>query len=184
MKFDIVTLDEAAFKDACMTLRAMVESSGYKPDVVIAVPRGGRYVAEAGWGDFARYEISFNRPDKRKIFKAATRSLLTVMPQFVCDALRRLDAYRLVRRSNHMDNAAIDLPTLPPNVGRILIVDDAVDSGATLRAVVGRLADAYPNVVIKSAVITVTAKTPIHMPEFMLYHNNTLVRMPWSIDAK
>ena len=67
----------------------------------------------------------------------------------------------------------------------ILIVDDACDSGSTLRAVMDAVRKISPErVVIKTAVITTTTYRPVVSPDFSLYRNRTLIRFPWSKDMK
>lgn len=66
--------------------------------------------------------------------------------------------------------------------GRILIVDDAVDSGATLLRVAETLRSASPEAQIASAVITVTTRNPAIKPDYTLYNDRTLIRFPWSAD--
>lgn len=65
----------------------------------------------------------------------------------------------------------------------VLLVDDAVDSGETMAAVIDFLKRAKPELRIHTAVITTTMSDPLTPPEFTLYHE-TLVRFPWSMDAR
>lgn len=65
----------------------------------------------------------------------------------------------------------------------ILIVDDAVDSGATLLAVVEAVRIDMPGAEVRSAVITQTTPSPVITPDYTLYNNRTLIRFPWSMDA-
>lgn len=182
-KYRIVTLDSHSFPDACRQLRSMTDD--FRPDGVIAVPRGGCYVAEAGWNDLPIFEISLKRPHAgNRALKSLIGHTLARLPLWLRDWLRRMDARHLVRRTGHMSDTEIIVPDLPDNVTKILVVDDAVDSGATLEAVYKQISDAYPRLEIRSAVITVTADTPVFMPDYYLFHNSTLIRMPWSIDAK
>jgi hypoxanthine phosphoribosyltransferase len=65
----------------------------------------------------------------------------------------------------------------------LLVVDDAVDSGATLSRVLAAVAGlAPPGTEIRSAVIAVTTKSPCVEPTYALYRQR-LCRFPWSIDA-
>ena len=67
---------------------------------------------------------------------------------------------------------------------RILIIDDAVDSGATLAATIDHIqAIAGPDAVLRTAAITVTTAAPSIEPNFMLYRY-VLCRFPWSLDFK
>lgn len=68
--------------------------------------------------------------------------------------------------------------------GQVLVVDDAVDSGITMQAVVEALRRARPDVEVRAAVITVTTGRPSVSPDYTLYNNHTLIRFPWSIDMK
>jgi hypoxanthine phosphoribosyltransferase len=66
----------------------------------------------------------------------------------------------------------------------VLIVDDAVDSGATLAYVlqaVRRLAP--PSARIRSAAISQTTEQPLACPTYVLYYRR-LCRFPWSLDAR
>ncbi|MBC7799187.1 MAG: hypothetical protein H7Z10_01075, partial [Gemmatimonadaceae bacterium] len=65
----------------------------------------------------------------------------------------------------------------------VLIVDDAVDSGATLAAVLAEVRRlAPPGARIETAAITVTTAAPIATPDHALF-NRQLCRFPWSMDA-
>lgn len=66
---------------------------------------------------------------------------------------------------------------------RILIVDDAVDSGFTLADVVENIKAHTNGADIRTAVITVTRKSAIIKPTYCLYRNSLLVRFPWSLDS-
>ena len=64
-------------------------------------------------------------------------------------------------------------------------VDDAIDSGVTIRVVCDALQERYGmDAVIKTAVVTVTTDAPLLDADFYCYHDHTLVRFPWSMDYK
>jgi hypoxanthine phosphoribosyltransferase len=70
-----------------------------------------------------------------------------------------------------------------PAPRRLLLVDDAVDSGVTLAAVMQRLKAACPpGTEIQSAAIVQTTPRPLLAPDHVLY-NGALCRFPWSFDA-
>ena len=181
--FRILTLDWTAFDNACRELRESVQAAGFTPDVVISIPRGGDYIQQHGWPDMPHYAVSLKRPYRPSPKKAAAR-VLKFLPLAMRDRLRIWDAGRLVKKSGHMAGTEIILPVLDPAAFCVLIVDDAVDSGATLSAVYDKLSRRYPAVTFRCAALTVTADKPVRMPDYYLYHNSTLVRMPWSIDSK
>jgi len=66
---------------------------------------------------------------------------------------------------------------------RVLVVDDAVDSGVTLATVLRLLRESSPpDTQFRSAVVTVTLAQPLAEPDFVLYRG-VLCRFPWSFDA-
>ena len=81
---------------------------------------------------------------------------------------------------------------LPPQIDsflkqghkNILLVDDAIDSGATLNLIKEHIHKNYQNSNIKIAVITITTKEPIISADYYIYNNRTLIRFPWSNDIK
>ena len=66
----------------------------------------------------------------------------------------------------------------------ILVIDDAIDSGDTLAAIVKTLRQTNPYVSVSIAVITETTRRPRIRANYTLYRNRTLIRFPWSNDYK
>jgi hypoxanthine phosphoribosyltransferase len=64
-----------------------------------------------------------------------------------------------------------------------LVIDDAVDSGATLATALQVLRDVCPpGTEMRSAAITQTLDRPMVRPDYVL-HRGTLCRFPGSFDA-
>ena len=183
MGYKVKTLDRELFKQTCLDLRQKVEESGFQPDVVIAVPRAGMWVHEAAWSDFPLYAIKLIRPSKGKLKKSVSW-LIKSLPLRLRDAIRIWEARKLVKRQNHMTTTGIELPQLPDDVKNILFIDDAVDSGATLKAIVEKTQNEYQKADIRSAVITLTYPEAIYKPDYCIYNNQILIRTPWSIDMR
>ncbi|MDE6369618.1 MAG: hypothetical protein K2K94_10320 [Muribaculaceae bacterium] len=182
-KFKVISLDWQSFSAACKKLRMAIDNSGFKPDAVIAIPRGGSNLLLYGWHDISNIEITILKPSKFSLKKYASK-ILRSLPLALRNRLRIWDANRLVKRTGHMADTVIKLPAIDPSIKKLLILDDAVDSGATLQAIVSEIKFQRQDIDIRSAAITVTSENPVCMPDYYLYHNFTLVRMPWSIDAK
>lgn len=182
-KFKVISLDWQSFSAACKKLRTAIDNSGFKPDAVIAIPRGGSNLLLYGWHDIPNIEIKIQKPSKLSLKKHAAK-LLKHLPLAVRDRIRIWDANRLVKRTGHMAGTAINISDIDSSIKKLLILDDAVDSGATLQAIVDEVKSQRPDIEVRSAAITVTSQSPVCMPDYYLYHNSTLVRMPWSIDAK
>ena len=67
---------------------------------------------------------------------------------------------------------------------KILIIDDAIDSGDTLSAIVETLKKTNPKAKVATAVLTETTKNPAIRADYTLYRNQTLIRFPWSNDYR
>ncbi len=182
-KYKVLSLDWQSFAEACRDLRRASNASGFSPDAVIAIPRGGLNLLKYGWADVPNIEITIQKPSGFSLKKHAAK-LLRLLPLSLRDRLRIWDAKRLVKRTGHMAGTTITIPPIDQSIKKILLLDDAVDSGATMQAIVSAVKAKYPDIDVRSAAITVTAERPVYMPDYYLYHNFTLVRMPWSIDAK
>lgn len=183
MGYKVKTLYPQLFKQTCIDLRQKVEASGFQPDAVIAIPRGGLWIQDAGWSDYPIYRLKLIRPSKGK-FKKKVSWIIKRLPLKLRDNIRIWEARKLVKRSRHMDNTGIILPSLSACVKNILLIDDAVDSGATLKAIVEKFKAEYPDADIRSAVITKTYPDAIFDPDYCIYNDSILIRTPWSIDMK
>lgn len=166
-------------------------------DLMVGVRRGGVFVADAVWRSLPDgfcgniVNVTMQRPTTRgKGAKLA--AVLGNVPLWMLNSARILEAhwlrlrdtFRKDRRKKHrMLVSTGELPPLPPNP-RLLLVDDAIDSGATLAAVISGLREHYGPLEVKVAVITVTTDEPKVAADFYMYHDHTLIRFPWSIDYK
>lgn len=110
--------------------------------------------------------------------------MLRRLPRLVLDALRKVEAALLgMRKPRPIDIAQVIIPAEIATGKRILVVDDAVDSGATLDGVVRALCVAAPEAEVRTAVVTVTTKHPLIVPDFVIFNDLTLIRFPWSMDV-
>lgn len=192
-----------------------MERAGYIPDCILSIRSGGTYVAREMYPDIPHEEVTLRRRStgaKRSRAGQLLAMLLRRLPTWLTDRLRILES-QLLRKKFHRrysTPAAVEgavaeargriegmTATLTRRYRRILVVDDAVDSGVTLAAVLARLhadAAAEPSLTrpeIRSAVITVTTPDPVARPDFYLYphlspadDSFTLIRFPWAADAK
>lgn len=182
----VLTLSADLFHKKCSELEA--ECACFIPDLVIGIPTGGRYVADNMFGTVAHTYIGAQRPTTH-MKKGVIATLIARLPLRLADWLRIVEAsvLQITRKRKRQPSIIItgDQASLIKRSQRILVVDDACDSGVTLAATleaVGRYAGKHAE--IRSAVITVTTTSPIVVPDFALFRNKTLVRFPWSADAK
>ena len=189
------TLGQAAFDAACAELMRMV-GRDYAPVLLVGVRTGGLVVAEtmARMGSLPVLPLTCRRPTTA--FKSrlpGLKSLLATLPEPLLNALRRAE-HRLV--SGHREAAQPAQINLAEAIAignwlrilsrgaRVLVVDDAVDSGVTLATVLQAFRNVCPpEAEVRTAVITVTTEEPVVAPDYALYHG-VLCRFPWSFDAR
>jgi hypoxanthine phosphoribosyltransferase len=196
LKFKVRTLDKNQLSGASAELVAIM--GAFKPDVVIGIRSGGYKVAETMIPYFPHVPllpITCRRPTTKKKQKSSLlKSLLRKLPQPITSRLRIIEHIILTQLRPPQQSVFTpdkDELTVIENYLRqyrgkpnILIVDDAVDSGSTLAAVVNAIAQiAGAGATIKTAVITVTTASPFVEPNFILYRY-VLCRFPWSLDFK
>jgi hypoxanthine phosphoribosyltransferase len=170
----------------------------FAPTLLVGIKNGGLVVAET----MARFAAS--RPPVMPLTsrRAATgtksrlpllRTMLLALPMSARDLLRRVEHRYFIApraqagRQQYVDQTEANAirQHLSANSGpeRVLVVDDAVDSGVTLGAVLHVLRDiALPGTEMRAAVITQTLDNPTVRPDYALHHG-TLCRFPWSFDA-
>lgn len=185
----VITVDDKAFGEMCRQLMAEVVASGYEPDIVVAVARAGVFVAKAmNIGDF--YTVRCAR-EGAKAKKSRLGNVLRYLPAFVNVMLRKVE-YRLLQWRDKSVNYQPRVVEISPQLktalskgGRkVLIVDDAVDSGRSLRSIVDELGKYGKGNEIRTAVITVTRPETVCDPDYALFRNRTLIRFPWAADRR
>lgn len=171
----------------------------YEPALIVGVRTGGMVVAEC----MARHSslplpvlpvtsrrASTNTKTRIPLFRAT----LSALPRTAVNVLRRVEHKFLIapranqQRAQTVDHREVEEIARSLAGGatsrRLLVADDAVDSGVTLATVVNHLAAACPGgTEIRTAVITQTLEQPVMRPHYTLYQK-TLCRFPWSFDAK
>jgi hypoxanthine phosphoribosyltransferase len=196
MRGETRTLGRAAFDAACAELMRLVERD-YLPTLVVGVRTGGLAVAEAmaraATAPVPVLPLTCRRPATRlKSRIPGLKFILASLPIRLRDALRQAE-HRLTSgrrraarpaRVDQSEAAAIGMWLAnTPNSARVLVADDAVDSGVTLDTVLRTLqAVCPPATELRSAVITVTIDDPAQEPDYALYRG-VLCRFPWSFDA-
>lgn len=193
----VMTLGQEAFRDACISLLERAAGDGGMPDILVGIRSGGMHVAEAMASVLPLgtevLGITCRRPgtgNKQRL--ALATNLLRRLPRGMTDRMRVIEHHMAARRTraavpsqlDQVELMAISAAMAVRPTGRLLVVDDAVDSGATLAQVLSALRElAPPELEIISAAITVTMQNPLVQPDHAL-HRFVLCRFPWSFDAQ
>lgn len=138
------------FGESNRELATVIHDSGYRPDLVIAIARGGMLFA----GGLA-YALGIKACDALNI-------------EFYTGVGETLPEPAVLKPE--LDHAALD-------GARVLLVDDVADSGKTLRLAVDLLAERAAEV--RSAVLY-TKPTTIIQPDFTWAVTDRWITFPWS----
>ena len=194
------TLRQPAFDTACAELMRLVEEQ-YTPTLIVGIRTGGLIVAQsmvrAASSPLLVLPLTCRRASTGvKSRVRGLRFVLAALPTPVVNLLRRLEHRLLIAprgsrarpqqidQIDHAEAEAIAAWVAGSSRGaRILVADDAVDSGVTLATVLGLLRRlCLRGTEIRSAAITQTLENPKARPDYVLFHD-TLCRFPWSFDA-
>lgn len=191
-----LTLGPDAFDAACGELMRMV-GRDYLPTLIVGVRSGGLAVAEAmcraAQSPVPVLPLTCRRPGTSvKSRLPLLRSGLAFLPEAWRNSLRHAEHNWTAGRRRSAGRAQVNLDEAgaigawligAPQKQHVLVVDDAVDSGVTLQAVLRTLCLVCPpQTRFRSAVITVTLEAPVAEPDYALYRG-VLCRFPWSFDA-
>lgn len=186
------------FSKGCKELAQLIYNDKFCPNLIIGVLTGGGYVGKdvyrnlislTGDKEIKYVEIKIHRKGTKKKNEGKFHRLLKSLPEIICDFLRMAESlYREYRGGKEKRECQVTFDNdtdffLKKCKQNVLIVDDAIDTGTTIEIIkdyIGRRYDAS----VRVAVITVTMKKPIVVPDYCLYNNRTLVRFPWSNDTK
>lgn len=193
----VISLLGSDFTESCRLLARKV-SEDYEPDAVIGILRGGGYVGREVFRflphrEGVQYaEVRIQRPNAGARGRGVMRRVLGCSPTFLLDWMRMLESAVLERKAGRNAPRRVGSASLPREVDRflgsgpkkVLLIDDAIDSGATLHMMKGHLESRYAGITVRIAVVTVTLPDPMVDADYFLFHDRTLVRFPWSYDVR
>jgi hypoxanthine phosphoribosyltransferase len=140
------------FADAVRLLAEQVVASGFLPDVVVAVARGGLV------------------PGGAVAYALGTKGVGTMNVEFYTDIGQTLDDPRVLP-------PLMDTSELPGS--RVLVVDDVADSGRTLELVMRMLADHGADA---RAAVLYTKPGSTYRPAYSWRQTDRWITFPWSAE--
>lgn len=188
-------VDQALFEQLCRDLAERTRD--FDADAVVGIATGGEVVARAMQPfltvgtDMAYIRLQRAGTSMKSVVRLDV--LLRPLPRRLLDVMRWIEveyremAFRVSRASRAPVPEPVDpvaLEALEPlrSALRILVVDDTVDSGRTLRRALSLVNAVAPDAEVRTAVLTSTWRRPPVAPDYCLF-TRTLLRMPWSFDA-
>lgn len=196
-RIEVKTLDNEGLRQAAISMNNMIFKD-FVPDIIVGIRSGGYVMAEIMAKEASHQPILLAISRRRKSTETKSKikglkNLLGFLPYFVTDHLRIWEHKRLNGKPVESpkpfvpdaDELAKLKTILQPKQGhKILIVDDAVDSGATMKAVLDMVrSEAGSSSIVKTAALTLTTEHSLVNPDYVIY-KNVLVRFPWSFDFK
>ncbi len=182
----VVTLNREEFERATQRLFLEIMATELWPDVIVGIAHGGEEVADSLSQYFPDSRICIVkccRPVSRN--KKLLSPILRYLPSKVNILLRQIESRLNTMRpddSRTLEKGIEDSMSILYDVPKVLVVDDAVDSGQTLKTVVDEVRRVWPGARIWTAAMTVTTEHPVVKPNIVLYKEPTLIRFPWSAD--
>lgn len=181
-----------------MSLSLAQKTLLFEPDILIGIESGGVFLmnkmrqTEVFDAEVIFDSISIKRKSSNGVKKLTWIVFLVgISPEWLIKIARKVEMvlsetiskFKIPDRILHRD-ALSDLTLARIKKGcRILIVDDAVDTGKTLDIALVLFKEKYPKCIINTAVLTITHKNPILLPDFFLF-KRVILQFPWSLDKK
>lgn len=110
-----------------------------------------------------------------------------MVSQFLAHALdvRRVASIQAILYDHETKGESVWLETLPllEGVSRVLVVDEMVDSGETMHALITQLSQAYPSIVFQSAVL-LQKPTAIYKADFYAHTVDEWINFFWEQPLK
>jgi hypoxanthine phosphoribosyltransferase len=191
----VITLLNEDFVSACRNLANKIKDS-FAPDVIISILTGGAYVGkiilkELDNKDILYAEITIQRGNTKRKELKIVHYIIRMIPKFIANWIRILESEMLLIKSKVKKPSRTGIIDFEKNIDEflkigcknVLIVDDSIDSGATVELACSYISENYPNNIIRVAVIAVSTDRPLIDADYFLYHNRIQARFPWSHDA-
>lgn len=186
MKYKYLTVRLEDIKDIISRIYLQIEEDQFKPEAIVYVGEAPTLLAYElnKYFSIPMYRIEARRAGTRleEISKLILPPILKYLPRTLRDIIRTikestLDSYRtnaqvLVYFKNRADLHG----------KRILLLDDAIDTGNTIARCKEYLAKFDKINSMKIAVVTVTRKNPIILPDYKVY--SEICQFPWSVDSE
>lgn len=187
----VITLSQEKFKDDCIQLGLMFQDLDFI--AIVGIRTGGYEVAKnihhALMSSTPLYSVDAKRNSTGRKQTLHLKSLARLMPITVNNLLRILEHKSRLKHFNRTKTESRSvilsenlISFLSGKTGNIVLIDDAVDTGYSVSAVLTELST-LPNIKVKVGVVVQTFENPLIVPDYKLY-SGVLIRFPWSMDYK
>lgn len=179
--FKTVSLSE--LRTICRRIAGEIKSRSFYPDHILYIERAGKLIAFYLANEFGcNYSGVQVLKNKRKL-RERLNFFIKLLPPFFRDLLRL--AQKLHRENLKDRRRFVYIDNIEELLNKkILIVDDAVDTGESMRAIKAKLLqEGFRNEDLQTAVITiVNSKKTQFKPDIYIFHD-VCCKFPWSVDS-
>ena len=179
----VIDVDLKELRKMSRDLAKTVQKSGFEPEHILYVERAGLLV---GFEMAAFFQCGISGIVSQRSGSSAKskfKFILRLLPRFVTHFLRQLELKSNIHGIKKERRISCE-NEMPPRGKRILLVDDALDTGHSLVAVLDFLKTrGYSRKDIRVAVLTTTGATPALRADFSLL-DQIVCAFPWSYDSR
>ncbi len=179
----IIDVDLPLLRKLSDDLGKQIKNSGYSPDHILYVERAGLLTGFILASFFGCPISGITSKRSGTSIKSGLKYILRLLPRSITHFLRRLEIKSSVHETNVKRYVSCD-NGLPPAGKKILVVDDALDTGHSIAAVMDYLTSkGFARERIKVAVLTTTGDNPATRADFSFF-DQVVCAFPWSYDSR
>lgn len=183
MEYRIKDINLSQIKDYSLALAHKVRGSGWLPDHILYIERAGLFIGYvvSRYFDCSISGIYCGRSGG--LIKSKLKLILRRLPRAVTHLLREIETRSNIHALKNRRKAYID-GLYPPQGKNLLIVDDAIDTGYSAKAIISFLLNrGYHRDNIKLSVLTNTLKNSTCQADISLF-DHVKFAFPWSYDSR
>ncbi len=160
-------------------LAGHIREAGYAVSHVFYIECAGRWLGEELARRLGCSCSGVIAARKGNRLKQSLAPVLSLLPMSVAHELRRLELASGFHAATPQRGVSFSSAPPAPGAGHMAVIDDAVDSGHSMLAVLDFLErHGFPRNQIVTVALTVTGKSPVYRPMVALY--DRLLTLPWS----
>lgn len=181
-----IELSIEKLSDEC-TKWAKIIKKDFQPDLIVYIAKGGFLIGKAFQEEFKCHMIGVDAMRKGNKLKELLTPILSNLPKHLLNLARKIEVKSGIH-NKHSERAVVfrsDYNDIDKNAVRnILIVDDSVDTGHSLKAVTETVVEQYPLATVKLAALNVWKQSESVIKCDYFKYVDTILRTPMSKDSK
>lgn len=183
---DCFELSMENFEEECRNWAEELRNN-YHPDMVIYIAKAGYLIGKTMSEVFQAPLVGISAVRKGNRFKSLVGPIFSLIPNGIRNKLIEMELKSNVHKldtERHVEFIS-DLSSYPvQSIKNIIIVDDSIDTGYSLKAVKETVQGRFPKAAIRTAGFNVWDKSKdVIITDFALFHN-TIIKAPMSKDSK